>query len=54
MVTATAAQAQGYWYWCWDNSAGSWAYCWWDSGGIDQESEQDSIAGEVTQSFSIT
>ena len=54
MLTATAAQAQGYWYWCWDDSSGSWGYCWWDSGGIGQESDQDSSAGEVTQTVSVT
>ena len=53
MLTATAAQAKGYWYWCWDNSSGSWAYCWWNSGGIGQESNQDSTAGEITQTFNI-
>jgi hypothetical protein len=54
MLTATAAQAQGYWYWCWDDSSGSWAYCWWDSGGIGQESDQESSAGEITQTVSVT
>jgi hypothetical protein len=54
MLMATTAQAQGYWYWCWDDSSDSWAYCWWDSGGLGQESEQDSTAGEITQTFSIT
>jgi len=54
MLMATTAQAQGYWYWCWDGSSDSWAYCWWDSGGVGQESEQDSTAGEITQSFNIT
>ena len=54
MLMATTAQAQGYWYWCWDGSSGSWDYCWWDSGGVGQESEQDSTAGKITQSFRIT
>ena len=54
MLTATAAQAQGYWDWCWDYSSGSWAYCWWDSGGVGQEVDQESTAGEITQTFSIT
>jgi hypothetical protein len=55
MLTATAAQAQGYWYWCWNNSSGSWDYCWWDDGGgIGQESDQESDAGEITQTVSIT
>ena len=54
MLTATAAQAQGYWYWCWNESSDSWAYCWWDGGGISQEADQDSTAGEVTQTVSVT
>jgi hypothetical protein len=54
MLTATAAQAQGYWYWCWNDSSGSWAYCWWDDGGISQEADQDSTAGEITQTVSVT
>jgi hypothetical protein len=54
MLTATTAQAQGYWYWCWNDSSGSWAHCWWDSGGIGQESDQNSSAGEITQTFSVT
>jgi hypothetical protein len=55
MLTATAAQAQGYWYWCWNYSSDSWDYCWWDDGGgIGQESDQESDAGEITQTVSIT
>ncbi len=54
MLTATAAQAQGYWYWCWDDPSGSWAHCWWDDGGIGQEADQDSTAGEITQTFNVT
>jgi hypothetical protein len=54
MLTATAAQAQGYWYWCWDNASSSWAYCWWDDGGLGQDSDQESTAGEITQTFTVT
>jgi hypothetical protein len=53
-LMAPAAQAQGYWYWCWNNSNSYWDYCWWDSGGIDQESDQESDAGEITQTFTIS
>jgi hypothetical protein len=54
MLTATTTHAQGYWHWCWDDSSGPWAYCWWDSGGIGQESDQESTAGEIIQTVSIT
>jgi hypothetical protein len=50
---APAAQAQSYWYWCWNYSHGDWDYCWWD-GGISQESDQESDAGEITQTFTIS
>jgi hypothetical protein len=52
---APAAQAQGYWYWCWNDSYGGyWDNCWWDDGGIGQESDQESDAGEITQTFNIS
>ncbi len=55
ILTATAAQAQGYWYWCWNDSSASWDHCWWDDGGvIGQESDQESDAGEITQTFNIS
>ncbi len=48
-------QTQGYWYWCWNDSFASWDHCWWDDGdGIGQESDQESDAGEITQTFTIT
>jgi hypothetical protein len=50
---APAAQAQGYWYSCWNGSHGYWDYCWWD-GGVSQEADQDSEAGEITQTFNIS
>ena len=52
-LMAPAAQAQGYWYWCWNGSHGYWDYCWWD-GGVSQESDQESGAGEITQTFTIS
>jgi len=51
---APAAQAQGGWHWCWNDWFGYWDYCWWDDGGIDQESDQSSDAGDLTQMFNIT
>ena len=54
-LMAPAAQAQGYWYWCWNDSySGYWDNCWWDAGGIGQESDQESDAGEITQTFNIS
>ena len=52
-LMSPAAQAQGYWDWCWNDSFGYWDNCWWDSDGIDQNSDQESDAGEVTQTFNI-
>ena len=52
-LMAPAAQAQGYWYWCWNYSNSYWDYCWWD-GGISQDSDQESDAGEITQTFTIS
>ena len=53
-LMAPAAQAQGNWYWCWNGSHGDWDYCWWDDGGISQDFDQESIAGEITQTVSVT
>jgi len=54
-LMSPAAQAQGYWDWCWNDSSASWDYCWWeDGGGIGQESDQESEAGEITQTFNIS
>jgi hypothetical protein len=52
-LIAPAVQAQGYWYWCWNYSQADWDYCWWD-GGIAQESDQESDAGEITQTVTIS
>ncbi len=52
-LMAPAAQARGYWYWCWNYSGGYWDYCWWN-GGISQDTDQESDAGEITQTFNIS
>lgn len=52
-LMAPAAQAQGYWYWCWNDTSVSWDYCWWDDGGIGQDSDQQSHAGEITQTVTF-
>ncbi len=52
-LMAPAAQAQVYWYWCWNYSQADWDYCWWDN-GIAQESVQESDAGEITQTVTIS
>ena len=53
-LMAPGAQAQGYWYWCWNDSHGDWDYCWWDDGGTGQDFDQESDAGEITQTFTIS
>ncbi len=53
-LMSPAAQAQGDWHWCWNDSFGYWDYCWWDGDGIDQASDQESDAGEITQTFNIS
>jgi hypothetical protein len=52
-LTAPAAQAQGYWYWCWNYSGGYWDSCWWD-GGISQKADQESDAGAITQTVTVS
>src|SRR5215210_4272940 len=48
-LMAPAAQAQGNWHWCWNSSLGIWDHCWWEGGGVSQEADQSSHAGEITQ-----
>jgi Ni/Co efflux regulator RcnB len=53
-LMAPAAQAQGNWHWCWNGTLGLWDRCWWDGGGVGQEADQSSDAGEITQTFTVS
>ena len=53
-LMAPAAQAQGNWRWCWNGSLGIWERCWWDGGGVSQETDQSSHAGELTQTITVS
>ena len=53
-LMAPAAQAQGNWHWCWNGTLGIWERCWWDGGGVSQETDQSSDAGEFTQTITVS
>ena len=53
-LMAPAAQAQGNWHWCWNGTLGIWDHCWRDGGGVSQETDQSSRAGELTQTFTVS